>query len=682
MLRHTRFVDSLISRSGKGSALPHFHIRLSSGDRKTAFIEARKANSYLKSLSPQEFRGLKPSDLNKAIFLNKCVGNYEEVLSIAKRMAYEPPEQQYLSAELYLLLLQLILALKDISKIALAMQLCRELSSMANDKEVKEAFKLVLQCASKSDDFTQLLPLRILFESLLPRLTEDHFEFRYLGTVSSILLNSNQYTSAVEQFNLSLKSFPSSDQRKKIYSNFPIVQFIEAMCDAQDCLNLISLLRGASKDPKILSHHLWLKCLSLGLHLNDYALVKLIYDVVITTKIDGQITIDDVIFDNKLDRLEEQNEIFGSFSNSTVSEILHTFASHGDVTLCLSLIELHFVHKTLKGQKGLSKEICIDIVRSYCYHESKESAIEQGEKDESVKQVIDVMHNFLTMQNVQITYKDVSDAFLQKLYNYRVFDKNVEDSTLKENIILQRIQDSTEDETILPRKLLSAQVSKSKQGNVFMNMDILGKFVIDHAMYILNSGYGKRTMSLFLNCVLDYVQKYQNFSGIITVFEAIHEVNKQSLSEWLDADLFDLLSRCLANSPAAMAPGFKLFLYLKSTEYEFTSKIVENYIFSALRNFENTLLLEFYVYEYLTLMNGSCCSLLKERLSNAILKNAEISQIANFLENLETYDDWREVWTLKMFVTRASQVLPEQIINSRYSEIDLRDLARLNKVLQ
>lgn len=681
MLRHTQFVDTLLSRCGKRTALSRSLKVFSVLDRKAISREAKEANSYLKYLSAETFLKLKPSDLNKAIFLNACVGNFDEVLTIAKRIARDPAKQRLLSAELYMLLLELISALKDASKTSLAIQLCHELSGMADDQEVTRGLFLVMDCARKSSDFTQLVPLRILFDSLLLRVIEDHVEFRYLGTVISVLLNSNQYLGATEHFQLSLKSYPSWDQHKKLYSNLPITKLIDAMCAAEDCHSLMVLLRGASRDPSIIKLQDWLKSLSSGLLLNDYRLVKLIYDVIITNNIDGKITVDDVIFDNKLNRLEKQNTIFGSLSDSTISEILRTFASHGDVTLCMSLIELHYVHKTLKGKKSLSKEIFIDIVRAYCFHESGDSPIMQGESDDSVKNVIDVMHNFLDMQNGQFTYRDVSDAFLQKMYTFRVFDKNVEDSAHRENIKLQRIQDSLEDETVLPRKTLSAQVTSSKQGNVFMNTDILKGFVQDHSMYILDKGYGEATMSLFLNCVLDYVQKFQNFSGAITILEAVHELNKLYASEWLNTDLYDLLSRCLATSSAAMAVGFKLYLHLKGKNYVFTPKVMENYIYSSLRNPEETSLLEFYVHEYLSLTNGSCSTLLSLRLSDIASKSESFRQVAEFLANLRGLEDWREAWASKSFVCKASQVLPEYIINSRYSEIDLRDLIRLDRII-
>lgn len=679
MLRHTQFVESLISRCGKGSA---YNLKqLTFKERKAATREAIKANSYLRNLSSEEFRNLKPSDLNKAIIINTCAGYHEDVLTIATRMAQEPTRQRFISADLYLLLLQLISALKDASKVPLAFQLCHELSRIAEDKEMRVALHLVFNCASISNDFTQLIPLRILFDSLLLRVSDDDIELRYLGTVVSILLNSKQYISAIEQFKMSLKSFLDWEQHKKLYSNFPITKLIESMCSVQDCHALTLLLRGASTDPSIIARQNWLKCLSLGLALNDYDLVKLIYDDIFASSMDRDISVDDVIFDNKLNRLENQNEILGSSSDSIVSDILHTFASHGDVTLCLSLIDLHYVHKTLKGKKGLTKEICIDIVRSYCFHDSNVSPIQQGEDDDSVKKVIDVMHNFMIMPNGRFTYKDVSDAFLQRMHNFRVFDKNVEDSAHRENVTLQRIQNSLEDETILPRKTLSAQNSKSKQGNVFMNLDILKSFVHDHAMYIQSQNYGRATMTLFLNCVLDHIQKYQNFSGIITVFEAISELNKNYASEWLDAALFDLLARCLATSPAAMAPGFKLYLYLRGTDYIFTTKLVENYIFSALRNPENTSLLEFYVHEYLSLANGSCSPLLEERISNIASKNESFRRISDFLGRLKEVSYWKEAWISENFVTESSQVLPNHIINPRYSEIDLRDLIRLDRIL-
>lgn len=697
MLQVSRFVDSILARHGKNATLPLCFKRITSKDRKAASRNATMVNLRLSKILNHDWAKLLSSDVLNAVFVNLCAGNSHDVLSLASRIAQDALKYPFMCTDLYLLLLQLLSASHGSTRPSLAIQLCWEMVQVEPSiVKQKMAFGLVLETMRKTDDFTQLLPLRILFESLSTGWNDENIAMDYLGTVICVLLNSNQYVGAIEHFELSLKQFLNlpdllnslnSLQIKNLYSRLPINCLITAMYETQDCSSLLLLLKGIPQpyEEELISIEQWLLALSLGLSLNHYGLVRLVYNTVIAINLNETLSVDDVIFDNKLKRLENENPILRSLTESTVSSILHTLASHGDIDLCLAFIELHYIHKGLKGQRGLSKELCIDIVRAYCFHTPITSLVEQGERDELVMRVIDVFHNFVLNRNGRFSYKDFSDAFLQKILHFRVFDQNIEKQILKENSISQKIRETAEEEdqetTILPRKVLGPKLLGSQQGNVFMNVSILKSFVREHALYIINKKYHVSTLQLFINCVLDHVHKYQNLSGFVTVFEALHDINPEYASEWLDQDLLFLLGQCLGTSPASMACGFHIFQYLSGTNRQISSSVMENFIYSSLRNPSYTSLFEYLVFCHLKSSPQSSSVTLMDRLDKWSKEHVNFRPVVDFLSHQRTNPDWERLWTTSDFVTTALQVLPEHVINAKYPEVDLRDLDRLRVVM-
>lgn len=684
------FVKNLLARCGNDASLPKCYSQLTPANRRLAKDLAKKINDQLKDLPKIFWKQLTPAGVKETLFLNLCAGNHSIVLNLAERIAQEPQPKDYLSSELYILILQLLASqagsrrstafhTKDSFHVALATQLCSELVfTGCSDDDLQLAFNLVLDCAFTCDDFTQLIPLRILFTSVSSKIRKVDLENRYLSTVMNIYINSSQYMEAVEYLHLLQSTYKHSKER--LYSTLPLERVIDFMCSTHDCSNLMQLLRDVLLyNSKLVSTHLWIKALNLGLSLNHYDLVKLIYDAVLAKGVNNAISVDDILFDNKIVNLRKENAVFGSLTETTISEVIHTLATHGDVSLCLSLVEFHYLLNSLKGQSSLSKEVCIDIVQSYCFH--VETELNNNIRDESVKKVIDVIHNFMSKQKGRFTYVDISDAFLFKLLHYWVYDQNAEDAKLKEQSTIAKLAEHFEGEPdeFLPRKMLSAPTSTSQLGSVLMNMETLEGFVDEHISYILQRKYGLDTLRIFLNLVLNHVTKYQNFSGLITVLESLRIVNETFPEEWLDSDLVKIIGRCLASSHANMASGFQLFCFLKATK-NITPETMEYFIFSALRNPEDSTLLQYYLYEYLKSRSGAPSALLVERISHWANENVIGRLLAEVLSDAKISANWENIWNERSYISHFSELNPLNVLSSKHTDIDLRDLRRLQEL--
>ncbi|WPK23767.1 hypothetical protein PUMCH_001013 [Australozyma saopauloensis] len=689
--RQSEFVKSILSRCGPEASLHQCYKKFYSYFKSNQGLVSKLANDgnfRSHNLTNEEWNKFKFSGMTELIFLNLCAGRHKKVLHLANRIAQDPSARQIVTLDLYLLVLQLLahpgVDLEEhghdvLVKASLAIQLFSELLQIdCPESSLKQAFDLVLNCASKSTDFTQLVPLRILFEHLNTQFNDDRSELRFLATVLNMLLNSEQYISALEHLRMCQTTYTSSLQKKIMYHTFPLRELVEAMCSRQDCSSLTALLQDLSEEnvTYYLPLRLWLQCLHLGLSLNNYALTKLVYERIVINGVDQNITMDGVVLENKLAEFEKQNVVFGTLTDTTIDEIVRLFASNGDVDLCLSLIERHYVHKQLKGQKGLSKELCIDIVRAYCFHQDSASDSE----DSSIKQVIDVIQNFITKQDGEFIYTDISDALLHKLHHYRVYDYNVQRAARRENIVYEASSEEAEDESILFKKVRGPLVSSSKQGNVLSNITIMKEFIQDHTSYILSKDYGQETLQLFLNCVFDHVNKYQNLSGLIAAFEALNTIDINFASKWIDLDLLQIMSHSLSKSSANVVSGFHLYQYFSKIT-TLSEEAMIGFIFSALRTPDNIALLEFYLYQYLLMFSGTVSELILERITSWSLENSTGMPLAKFLMNLKNNPDWQLEWKKENFITSSSQFDIKHSLDSKYSEIDLLNLHRLQKIL-
>ena len=689
--RQTHFVNSLLARCEKGASLPECYSQLTPALRKSATTLADEANTAFQK-TQRSLSSLDPTAVVNTVFLNLCSGNHPMVLQVAKRVAQHPQKEHCLSLELYLLILHMLAASKQrtrrvapgmgaSSQLSLATQLCLELLQVGcTDNELDTAFGLVLVCAARCDDFTQLVTLRILFDAVSSRCTDDT-RMKYFAAVLTQYLNSNQYSSFLEHLYMFQESFVDVAERRRFFSSLPLQRVLEAMFSAHDCANLMLFLENVLNcpGPDLLSLRLWVQALGVGLSLNHYELVKLICDRVLLKGVDKNISVEKILFDNSFVKLLKENAVFRSLSETTVNHVIHTLALHGDVTLCLFLIELYYVHKSLKGERGLSKELRIDIVQAYCFHEHTWDETNVGPKDESVKQVLDVIYNFAGKE--KLTYADISDAFLYKLLNYHVYDKNIENFRNKVDAGLARFRhDLDEDkEAVLARMVQSAPISNSSQGSVLMNMETLRQFVVEHTAYVSLQNYGQGTLQTFVNCVLNHMTKYQNLSGLITILEALSTLNKNFAAEWLDSDLAEIIAQCLAASHANMVSGLPLFQYFTSTR-EITPKMMKCFVYSGLRNPLTTSLLELYMYNFLKRCPGTSSKLLVERIRNWASEHPTGRPLAEFLssEGLASLDQWIS----RGFVHDPSQIVPSQVVSTKHSEIDLRDYLRLQTLFK
>lgn len=680
MLRQTQFVKSVLARHVKMAGFPGCFRVLSPEEKKDAAEVATEVNGQLLDPFKTDWALVDPVDISNSMFTNLCAGNHSDILKLAKRVAVAPKMDRFLSSDLYLIILQLLSTSENYKEASLALQLCLELCTADLDpQKLAGAFSLVLDCVRKSDDYKQLIPLRILYERLSSHWSHDFLEYKYIATVQIVLLRTFQYTRAIEFFSQCQNTYTLPKQVRDFYYHLPKEFFVISMHRAQDCSSIVLFLKGSLALPKeCVPLKVWLLSLDAGLVYNDYELVKLVYESRIVGDLDSKISVNDVIFDNKLQRLQDTNPVFASLTDRTIDSILHCFASHGDVELCLSFIELHYVHRNLKGEKALSQELCIEIVRAYCYHQDLEIPTQYNKEDESMMRVIDVIHQFLTKHEGRYSYKEVADAVLYKLHTIRIYDEEACEELSSDRFVSKPHGGSVGIE--IPRKRLAAKATSS-QTTPLLKLGILKKFVSSHVKYIISNELGLETMRIFINCVLNHVNKYQNLSAYVAVLEALHKLNPNFAHQWLNDDLFEIFCACLRSSAASMAPGFPMFQYLKTRNHTFTKLEMEGFVFSALRNTEESSLLQYYLYNYLDSGFGRDSDLLTERITKWAMKSDHVRPIAQYLSEYAKSSTWKEKWNESGFVTRESEVPISSIIHSRYGQVDRSSLKRLQAIM-
>ena len=150
----------------------------------------------------------------------------------------------------------------------------------------------------------------------------------------------------------------------------------------------------------VIDNELWNLLLQLGLENNNYQLVTLVYDNYIMKDFhQGKITLDDIILNTKLVS-QNSNIDLQSFGDSLIFQILHTISMNGDIKRTEELITSHFIYKSLSNMDhGLSKELCIKIIESYCYY--KPNNIKSSSSyipDNSVKEILSLIDVMLDNQ--------------------------------------------------------------------------------------------------------------------------------------------------------------------------------------------------------------------------------------------------------------------------------------------
>lgn len=293
----------------------------------------------------------------------------------------------------------------------------------------------------------------------------------------------------------------------------------------------------------------YLEVLDCAMRLCHYPLVKAVYDHYIMQGFDNStITTEQAI--TKYD-----NRIVHTLTDDIVHGILHILATNGDVDLTLGLIESHFLHKSLRGEKGLTKELCVKIIEAYCYHKDTDPT---GDSDNSIKRTLDVINGFVVRkfahEGVKLSYKEVATAFSHRIFHYRTVDSNIKQTLAHREYVADLIRNSEQNEwaeVVLPRKISNENIAVSRYGNVLANINTLKAFVSSHIEYLVEENAHKDTIQVFVNCVLSHINLYQNFSAAAQVLLVLHGCNPAFCTEWLDDDLLRILCNTLTFSSSA-----------------------------------------------------------------------------------------------------------------------------------
>lgn len=675
MLRR-RFLDPLVKLQPLGlahvipcdanSAKPH---------SMKAYYDLKKSRNLLK---------VPTTEIEETVFLSICAQKYDQVWDIAQRIKKEPSGTLLLSSTLYLLLLRLIAMKRDRNQIELAGSLYEELykSRFALRQEEHDlAASLIVNIYSASNDFTHLLALKILYENCMTGNVSDlSFAIRYVGAHLDILLNCGQYQKALQMFEMAFEDFGPSHNVKEICLQLPVSRMLGAMSEVEDFDNLTKWLDTILENKWIIPLSEWVGYLSLGLSSNHYGLVKLIYTRLIMADLDGLLSTEDVLFSNKVTVLQNRSTVLATLSEATLHQILHTLASNGDVNLTLNLIEWHYIHKTMRGEKALTKELCAEIIASYCCHHEE---LPEGAIDESIQRVLDVLDGFVAKVDGEFSYKEISDSMSRKFVSFQVHDANIERAKEKETAAIQKL--TLEDKSYMPRKITNPNITSSKNGNILKNTAILRHFVTSHINYILEKNYSTETLRIFVNCVLEHINKYQNSSGMISVLLTLHALNDRAAQEWLDAELYNIIVKSLSQSSAGKLTGLELYIYLKLLA-QIEPAHYPDFISSSIRGEDYNSLLEFYIFEYLhsspEVISFQVMSLLHGLNDKGTLV-ADFLGLYHTQGTVPSVEIVEQFWKENRLTLINPSIVQEQGASNRnyYHEIDMRDSRYLHFIL-
>jgi hypothetical protein len=576
------------------------------------------------------------------------------------------------------------------------------------ESEHNELCRMLLLCLSKSHDFTDIVTLNLFWTNYIKQIANQDIELLYHSTYINILFNTHQNEIAFDYLEDILEQYfkTSSIPTLHIFKKLPMIRFLGILGTVKDCDRLNNWLRVIVEAESIenvlslsiISSKVWIQSLNIALAKNHYDLVKTIYDNCIMKEFDNSsISTEQAV----LGKVEENSHFFLSLTDEMVLQILHTFSTHGDVNLTLALIETHFLHKNVQGERALSKDLCIKIIDAYCYNldltldwDAESLAENKHLRDESIMGLLDVLNGFVTKfkaDDISFSYKDISTSISTKFWNYHVYDENIEQSITRQASIKEKIKEIvTSDETIdeiLPKKVTNTNIASSRFGNQLANLDILEEFVKIHLDYLTtHKKFHNETITLFLNCLLNHLALFQNFSAIVRALLACRKYNSR-LKLWLNDDLFNIILYSMANSSASKKCSMVLYKYLKDNDVTLTRDHFELFISANLRGYIHDGL-QFFVYEYLKAFQSFDDSLwsLISTIPNAVIKEDEGTQfMVDFCkcgphEN-EAVDGFWTTNKLCKCIDKIELINPTTYTRSYMESYDTRDSNYLKHIL-
>lgn len=492
------------------------------------------------------------------------------------------------------------------------------LRSLVHDR-ITSYFMQALLGSRKSTDY--FLLNHIWFNEIEPYTSDSYLRSLYLSTSISILINSNQFEMAFDILQQALDDIdayePDKVEASNVFKSLPFEKIMDVLNDRGDCDTLNEILnilwvynsnrKSSTKIDKFFKCERMMDYLNTALAHNNYELVKFIYYNYIMAHFDTE-RVSDTIIHKKKDELENGEIVpFYMVNENLTFQILHTFATNGDVNLVLSLIEAHYLHKSLKGKKGITKDIIIKIIEAYCYNrdfmqgkritEKTESKI----NDDSIKKILEVITSCsgkLPKEASKLRFLDITQCMSFKFMNYQVIDKNIQREEERRRLQLEDANISGTPHANKQTHISNKNLENSDQGNIMFNLDVLATFVREHVCYIQDrEEISQNTLTLFINCILNHVNLYQTFSGTVRVLSVLNSLNSKFLDEWLDNDLIKIILNSMANSSGAKICSLLFFDYLTKTS-SMEPSYYRFFISASLRgNFHD--LFQFYTYHYI-----------------------------------------------------------------------------------
>lgn len=555
--------------------------------------------------------------------------------------------------------------------------------------ELARIARVIFGMLQNSNHFIDLLTLNMLWKNHFSALEDSGLETEYHTTYYQILLNTDQIIGAAEYLHYML-------ELDEIYLN-QVPSFLDKLALANDCDGLCKWLvqiTSRTKSNTLVSQLKWLQYLQIGLISNHYPLVKTVYDHFIMKGFkNSSISTEEVI----LQDINSKNSIFNTITDDTILHILHTFSTNGDVNLTLSLIESHFLHKSLKGEKALTKELSIKIIESYCYHGNLQvwegSEHTKSDKDQSVLRVLDVLNGFVSkalLDNGKVlSYKDITSSMSVKLFNYRAYDRNIEQSDQRKANIAELITNAPENQfegNILPRKLSNTNIQSSKYGNILSNLEILHAFIVDSVTYSMKKEHHPQTITLFVNCVLNHLNLHQNFSAIVSVMLSLHQINSNFVYDWFNHELYDIILNSIASSSSAKKCSVLIYSYMKDTGIPITPKHYAWLVSAQLRGYIHDGL-QFFIYHALLdhkYVDHSVIELLEQIPTKEIGLNSGTENLLKRLKRDEPFDlnEFEQFWTKNRLNKDVQQEKPSTFNRIYYEKYDIRDMGYLKFIFR
>ncbi|KAK6462242.1 mitochondrial splicing apparatus component-domain-containing protein [Scheffersomyces coipomensis] len=540
------------------------------------------------------------------------------------------------------------------------------------DSEKLALSKYLLQIFSNCNDFTKLYSLNTIWNTYVKEMRNNkEIRLLYRAAYLGILINSGQIELALDYFGKLLED--DSINQNDLTSLSKIM--LPTLLQDNNIIGLINLLQSLIDKNIIIEDGDWMKFLELGLSNNNYELVILVYrNFVMRGFKDSKISIEEAV----LHDLTLSNSGFTMINDELIHRMLHTLSSTGDVNSTLSLIESHYLHKLAKGEKALNKELCINIIESYCNHDDlshdwdkQEELSSKDEKDQSIKRVLSILNGFILKLNKdrdseRVMYKDISSPLSTRFWKYYDYDKNVKKTLVKRSNIAKKIHEDEEQIDKLPRKIANSNIESSKFGNILSNLHILNDFVHIHIAYLQSDPkFQRETITLFINCLLEHLNLYQNFSAQVRVLQTLNHIDSEFIKKWLDADSFDIMLNSLSNSSAAKKCSIVIFQYFKENNLPLTRIHYKNLISANLRGDIHDSL-QFFIYQYLkdygSPLDSEISELLAE-LSQDELKSDELSRkLFSFLKTDSNADQIDAFWVENKLCMDSSQIGTEETL--------------------